>query len=528
MAALILNPDELMFEGYMTHTLGIANLAVRNSLRAQGLGTVHDFISLTEGDIEDICKIIRRPGGTIPNPAFGRGGRNAIPVPEHLPNPGIQIGHLHEKRLKMLRYYTFHLQRVQRNFDPNVATMQVLQEIYLLKEVNDEDLKPALPEKLTKTDKVREVIENIESVLLTMKGINGVPLLYVVRDLVALPTGIGDDIDPGFGLPTYTQEMIRRAPHTGVYFREAQKSVWGIIRHVTHGGPGWNWVQSFASTQDGRNAFLSMKRYYLGESYTRRIKLSAENTLSTAFYNGQVRTFKFGDYVDKLKGAFTDIESSGEVIDPQRKIRILMQGLSDARLKTGKATVLANPHLYNDFESVVNFFTTVLNEEESMAVATKSHQRNVSAIRTSNNNRNETRAPRGGGRAGRGGGRGRGGRFGRGGRHHAGRNNTSNVSDRSYTKEEWLALSSEDRQKVRDLRAKRNRDMNSSSMTTDRNVIQRVEYIDVTDASTGDTASNRSMSVSGITATSNSTTESSGIGSQMSQRSTSRNRNNNL
>jgi hypothetical protein len=148
MAALILNPDELMFEGYMTHTLGIANLAVRNSLRAQGLGTVHDFTSLTEGDIEDICKIIRRPGGTIPNPAFERGGRNALPVPEHLPNPGIQIGHLHEKRLKMLRYYTFYLQRIQRNFDPNVATMQVLQEIYLLKEVDDEDLKPALPEKL--------------------------------------------------------------------------------------------------------------------------------------------------------------------------------------------------------------------------------------------------------------------------------------------------------------------------------------------------------------------------------------------
>jgi hypothetical protein len=55
------------------------------------------------------------------------------------------------------------------------------------------------------TDKVREVIKNVESVLLNMKGINGVPLLYVVRDQAALATGIGDDIDEGFGLPTYTQ-----------------------------------------------------------------------------------------------------------------------------------------------------------------------------------------------------------------------------------------------------------------------------------------------------------------------------------
>ena len=518
--ALNLNAEEQQFEDYMTNVLGIGQNNVRNALRSQGIATVSDFISLTESDIEDVCKIIRRPGGTIPNPAFGRGGRNAAPVAATIPNPGIQIGHLHEKRLKMLRYFIFHLQRVQRDFDPAVATMDVLQDIYLLKEVDEEDKQPSLPEKLTKADKVRELIENIESLLLIMKGINGVPLLYVVRDHSGLPTGIGDDVDQGFGQPTYTQEMIRRAPHTGVYFREAQKSVWNIIRHVTHGGPGWNWVQSFATTQDGRNAFLSMKRYYLGESYTRRIKLSAENTLSTAFYNGQVRTFKFGDYVDKLKGAFTDIESSGEVVDPQRKIRILMQGISDSRLRTGKATVLANPQLYTDFEAVVNFFTTVLNEEESMAVATKSHQRNVSSInRVPGGNRNEQRAPKAGGRGGRNPGRGRGGRAGRGGRSHGGRHQSSNVTDRSYTDAEWLALSFEEKQKVRELRSKRNRNMNASGITSEsRNVVQRVEYVDVTDASTNDGSSTRSMSVSGITANSSDTGGTDGIGSNMSQR----------
>jgi hypothetical protein len=514
-----MDPEQVQFDAYMANVLGIAQADIRNALRAQGLSTVNDFVSLSESDIEDVCKIIRRPGGTIPNPAFGGGqaGRGQPPV---LPNPGLQIGHLHEKRLKMLRYFVFHLQRVQRNFDPAIATMNTLQEIYLLKEVDDEDRKPDLPEKLTKTDKVREVIENIESVLLAMKGINGVPLLYVVRDLVPLPTGIGEDIDLGFGLPSHTQEMIRRAPHTGVYFREAQKVVWNIIRHVTHGGPGWNWVQSFARAQDGRNAFLSMKRYYLGESYTRRIQLSAENTLSTAFYNGQVRTFKFGDYVDKLKGAFSDIESTGEVIDPQRKIRILMQGISDARLKTGKATVIANPNIYTDFETVVNFLVTLLSEEESMAVATRSHQRTVSAMKVTNNSgRHDARGGRHPGRGGRNPGRGRGGRGGRAGRYYGGRGNSSNhsnVTDRSYTKEEWLALSYEDKQKVRDLRAKRNREMNASNITAERNVSPRI--IEVTDDSVSD---NRTLSISGITANS----DTSGIGSQMSQRQ--RNRNNN-
>jgi hypothetical protein len=101
----------------------------------------------------------------------------------------------------MLHYYTFHLQRIQRQFDPIQATMNILQEIYLLKDVGDEDVKVDMPAKLVKTDKVREIIENIESVLLRMRVIHGVPLLYVVCDQVALPTNIGEDIDPGFGLP---------------------------------------------------------------------------------------------------------------------------------------------------------------------------------------------------------------------------------------------------------------------------------------------------------------------------------------
>jgi hypothetical protein len=237
----------------------------------------------------------------------------------------------------------------------------------------------------------------------------------------------------------------------------------------------------------------------------RRIQISSENTLSTAFYNGQVRTFKFSDYVDKLKGAFTDIESTGEVFDQQRKICILIQGISDNRLRTGKAT----PNIYTDFETVVNFLTTLLDEEQSMAVATRSHQRNVSALRINPNNQNEGRSGRGTGRSGRNPGRGRGGRGGRSGRGHGGRHHGSNVMDRSYTREEWLALSFEDKQKVRDLRSKRNREMNSSSITTEnRNVNPRI-----TEVSDTSTIESRSMNISGITSS-----QSSGLGSQMSQR----------
>jgi hypothetical protein len=74
---------------------------VKNALRLQGLSSINDFISLSEDNIEDVCKIVPRPGGTIPNPAFGQGaGRGA--QPPVLPNPDLQVGHLHEKDAEIL------------------------------------------------------------------------------------------------------------------------------------------------------------------------------------------------------------------------------------------------------------------------------------------------------------------------------------------------------------------------------------------------------------------------------------------
>jgi hypothetical protein len=130
MAAALLNADQQQFDVYMHNVLGIIQPAVRDALRIQGLGTIADFYSLSEQDVEDVCKIIRRPWGTIPNPAFGIPASQGIPPPpQELPNPGLQIGHLHENHLKMVRYFAFHLHRIQRDFNQATATMATLQEI---------------------------------------------------------------------------------------------------------------------------------------------------------------------------------------------------------------------------------------------------------------------------------------------------------------------------------------------------------------------------------------------------------------
>lgn len=266
----------------------ITSANARTALANQGLTAYDDFLTLAEKDIGDICSNVWKPGGRIANPALIAGGGQ----PALIPNPGTPVGYVLEKRLKMLRYYLLHLQRIQRSFESATATLVCLANVYALKEEedNDEDGDINLPSKLTTIDKVRVTLEDIDDYLNRKKGISGVPLAYVVRPDIALPD-MADD--PGFGLPSYLLEMISRAPHAGSFFQRDNVAVWNVICHVTHEGPAWSWVQSYVRTCDGRAVYFAMKQHYLGESFTARLRANADRLMDSTFYDGRSRGFTF-------------------------------------------------------------------------------------------------------------------------------------------------------------------------------------------------------------------------------------------
>jgi hypothetical protein len=129
-----------------------------------------------------------------------------------------------------------HLQRIQRPMGVAQATLARLTICYRLKDAEDEAEEVELPGKLTRVDKVRDVLEDIDNYLVRKLGSSGLSLAYVVRDSVALPAD-----DEGYGMPTVTEEMI-------IHYELDTKEIWQMIRHVTHRGPGWSWVQGYQRT----------------------------------------------------------------------------------------------------------------------------------------------------------------------------------------------------------------------------------------------------------------------------------------
>lgn len=294
------------FNDYLQRYLLIADAGTRQAINQQGLTMFGDLLGLIEDDIEELCANVRKPGGTIANP-----NANIPNQPAVIPNPGQNLGLIQEKRLKMLHYYVHHLRRVQRlPFDRAAATLDRLRTVYLLKTEDETDEELALPEAFTRVDTARVVIENLDNYLRRKRNENGVPIAYVVRDTVALPAA---NEDPGFGLPSYLEEMIRRAPHDTPEFENDNMFVWNVIRHITHGGgPAWNWVSRYMRTANGRDAYIALKTHYLGDAYQLRIRALADSRIETAYYDGQNRNFTFENYCALLNNAFADIESTGE------------------------------------------------------------------------------------------------------------------------------------------------------------------------------------------------------------------------
>jgi hypothetical protein len=222
-------------------------------------------------------------------------------------------------------------------------------------------------------------------------------------------------------------------------------------------------------------------------------------------------------YCAALNTAFTDLETTGELVSDERKMRVLLKGLIDPKLEAAKAQVMGNDRLKNDFDAAVNWIAKWNDNMRSV----RAGQANNRSVAAANSGGRGGAAGRGGGRGNKAGRSGRGGRTGGrgGGRGRGGRGrgpNNSQSADRYYSPEEWTALSYEQKQAVRDKRIQRDIRrgvqvvQNQQYENADRSVRQRTDTEQDTEATSA--ANNQSESMVGTI------TRGSAIGPVMSRR----------
>ena len=95
--------------------MGFTQQAAADITQVQGLDSLDEFKCLKDSDVDALCSIIRKPGGTIPNPAGG----NRPPVP----NPGIPVPMVASNNLKAMCHYLRFKERASRPVVPADITI---------------------------------------------------------------------------------------------------------------------------------------------------------------------------------------------------------------------------------------------------------------------------------------------------------------------------------------------------------------------------------------------------------------------
>jgi hypothetical protein len=249
--------------------------------------------------------------------------------------------------------------------------------------------------------------------------------------------------------------------------------VYEIVKQLILDGPAWAYITSqIDRTKDGRAAWKALQAHFEGESYMNKQKEESYQIIENLHYKGERATFTFEHFTGQLTKAYNDLQRYREPIIESKKVRDLLNKITDPRLEGTKQAIKINQDYKNDFTLAINFLS------ESVDTSNKSKPRMISNVGQGGriNGRGYSHNNRGQGRAGRNrspnggrfqyhssneychGGQDRGGRGGRGNRGrgcqaHGGREGNDSSVSTYVPPAEWNAMTQQQRQAFLQARA---------------------------------------------------------------------------
>ena len=165
---------------------------------------------MTDEEVEQLVRTIRRPGGTIANPAHNPAAVVAG-VPATIANPGTTVNVISESNMKLMVYYIKHRDRASRNTTWAEITLDEVRKMRLVKLEEESHQDPQEKPTIDHKD-WNKTWDNFMDYINGFLGQTGVPLGYIVRDDLNVKPS---NDDPASNYDTVALEMIERAPIRG-------------------------------------------------------------------------------------------------------------------------------------------------------------------------------------------------------------------------------------------------------------------------------------------------------------------------
>jgi hypothetical protein len=251
-----------------------------------------------------------------------------------------------------------------------------------------------------------KVFDKVKSILAQVRGMTGMPLMYVIR-VALIPEDKKDDPPFGGEETKYTSvdmETTARAPilsdeaHFDKEFENLKangpfvptfltntKKVWSILLACFGLSSAWQHVKKFASQQNGCQAWRTLHDHFFGGNKVDTMVSEILLTLKSLHYSGDCKNFTFDKYctahVDQHNRHAALSEWNVKPLEETMKVHYFEGRITDLSFASAKSTIMVDYQKFQEFDAVMWLY---VNYKRSQKAETPTHQAlcNVSALKS--------------------------------------------------------------------------------------------------------------------------------------------------
>ena len=267
----------------------------RNAFTDKGFDSIQSLSHVTRSHLKTVCKSIR----SAPDP--------------------VRIGFYQEYKLYALHLWvTTRLlqgQVVQGQQFTDAIALEYASKVRRLEESKKEDEEGLVkfPEAFGKETSWRMFKKVLRNYLGTKKGINGVPLEYIMHDVDG----------PGQARIQYATEhehLVVTTPLEGEAFEADNGKVWLVLKDLILRGPAFAYISHLDQLQHGRAAIKALRAHYEGNLAMSQTKAQAYDTIKNASYSGEKQNWMFEMCVTLHQKSHQILEEYGKPVPLAKQV----------------------------------------------------------------------------------------------------------------------------------------------------------------------------------------------------------------
>jgi hypothetical protein len=216
-----------------------------------------------------------------------------------------------------------------------------------------------------------------EAYLSALRGDNGTPLSYIIRDDDDMTEEELNDLEG-------PAKEIYEAPLQGTYFERDNYQVFQHLRTQIVGSSAETHIESYEKKSDGRSAWLFLKTKYEGEDARNAAIAVARKEISSASWERNLKNWSFDDYCLKHTRANNTLSKYGVPVDGPSQVRAFLDGIHNREMDSVKSNVMFDAETKGDLGKAIIKFkdtTSALNLVSSGRYSQEDHRRIGSASR---------------------------------------------------------------------------------------------------------------------------------------------------